>query len=95
MDVIVDFRLPEPDERWRLWQMHLAPGHTVSDPWLQDVSRRCHLSGGQIRNAALHASLLAVAGGAGVTTGHVEQAIQREYQKMGAVCPLRRNGGGR
>jgi hypothetical protein len=95
MDVIVDFRLPEPDERWRLWRLHLPPEHTVSDTWLQEVAYRCNLSGGQIRNAALHASLLALDRGTGVSTSHVEQAIQREYQKMGAVCPLRRNGGGR
>lgn len=95
MDVVVDFRLPEPDERWRLWLLHLPPAHAVSDTWLQEVSYRCNLSGGQIRNATLHASLLALDGATGVTNSHVELAIQREYHKMGAVCPLRRNGNGR
>jgi hypothetical protein len=95
MDVVVNFRLPEPDERWRLWRLHLPPSHAVSDVWLQDAACRCNLSGGQIRNAALHATLLALDRGSPVTTAQLEQSIQREYQKLGAVCPLRRNAGGR
>ena len=92
MDVLVEFRLPEPEERWNLWHLHLPPGHDVSQHWLEEVAMRCNLSGGQIRNAALHASLLALDGSRSVTASDVEQSIQREYRKMGAVCPLRRGG---
>jgi ATP-dependent 26S proteasome regulatory subunit len=95
MDVLVEFRLPEPEERWNLWHLHLPPGHDVSAHWLEEVAMRCNLSGGQIRNAALHASLLALDASRSVTGSDVEQSIQREYRKMGAVCPLRRGTGGR
>jgi ATPase family associated with various cellular activities (AAA) len=95
MDVLIEFRLPEADERRQLWNLHLPPNHAVSEGWIHEVARRCPLSGGQIRNASLHASLLALARGSAVSTPDAEKAVLREYQKMGAVCPLRRHGYGR
>jgi hypothetical protein len=56
---------------------------------LEEVAHRCALTGGQIRNAVVHASLLALDDGEVVTAGHLECAVQREYRKAGAVCPLR------
>ena len=91
MDVVVDFRAPEPRERWLIWQIHLPPGHQVDPRWLEEVSLRCVLNGGQIRNAVLHASLLALANGGRIKTAHADDAVQREYRKSGAVCPLRRS----
>jgi hypothetical protein len=89
MDVVVDFRPPEPAERLFIWQLHLPPGHAVERPVLEEVAHRCALTGGQIRNAVVHASLLALDDGEVVTSGHLESAVQREYRKAGAVCPLR------
>ena len=91
MDVIVDFRPPEPQERWLIWQIHLPPGHQVDAHWVEEASMRCALSGGQIRNAVLHASLLALSSGGILKTAHAEEAVQREYRKSGAVCPLRKS----
>ena len=51
---------------------------------------RCSLTGGQIRNAALHAALLALRDGGRVGSNHVFEAVQREYRKVGGVSPLRR-----
>jgi SpoVK/Ycf46/Vps4 family AAA+-type ATPase len=90
MDVVIDFRPPDAAERWAIWQLHLPPTHVVPQPLLEEVAHRCLLSGGQIRNAVLHATLLALDDGGIVTAGHVEAALQREYRKAGAVCPLRR-----
>jgi hypothetical protein len=67
----------------------------VSASWLEEVAFRCNLSGGQIRNASLHASLKALNEGRSVNTSDAEEAVQREYRKMGAVCPLRRGVNGR
>jgi len=88
MDVIVEFRLPDPHERWTIWQLHLPAGQRVEQAWLQDAAVRCELSGGQIRNAVLHASLLALDERRDVATSDVERALQREYRKSGAVCPM-------
>jgi hypothetical protein len=92
MDVVVDFRAPDPSERWMLWQLHLPAAHAVDAALLREVSARCQLSGGQIRNAVLHASLLALEDGGPLGSSHLEAGVVREYRKAGDVCPLRRAG---
>jgi ATPase family protein associated with various cellular activities (AAA) len=91
MDVVISFSPPAPPERWAIWQLHLPPNHAVDFSLLEEVAGRCVLSGGQIKNAALHASLLALEDGGIVTSAMVGAAIEREYRKSGGVCPLRRN----
>ena len=88
LDVIVDFTPPDAAERWQIWQAHLPVDHEVSPALLDEIAARCALTGGQIRNAALHATLLA--GGSAVAVGdeHVEAALQREYRKAGAAYPM-------
>jgi hypothetical protein len=90
IDVVVHFRPPEAAERWSIWQLHLPTHHTIDDALLREVAGRCALTGGQIRNAVLHASTLALDDGQVITSAHLEAAVQREYRKAGAVCPLRR-----
>ena len=90
MDVVVDFRMPDANERWTIWQIHLPPGHAVDYGWLHDAALRCDVSGGQIRNAVLHASLLAVAEARPLSTGDLAEGLHREYRKAGAVCPMPR-----
>jgi hypothetical protein len=90
MDVVVDFRPPDAAERWNIWQMHLPAGHEIDAALLNDVAGRCVMTGGQIRNAALHASVLALEEAGVMTSLHLEAAVHREYRKLGAVCPLRR-----
>lgn len=89
MDVIIDFSPPDPRERWAIWQLHLPASHAIDHSLLEEVAGRCKLTGGEIRNAALHASLLALDNGGIVTAAQLETAIQREYRKAGGVCPLR------
>jgi ATPase family associated with various cellular activities (AAA) len=90
MDVVVDFRPPEAPERWAIWQLHLPAAHEVDLGQLREIARRCQLTGGQIRNAVLHAAMLALDANSLLRTDHLEAAVQREYRKAGAVCPLRR-----
>ncbi len=90
MDVVVDFRPPDASERWLLWQLHLPATHAVPQSFVDAVAHRCVLSGGQIRNVVLHAAVLALNEGEIITITHLEAALQREYRKFGAVCPLRR-----
>jgi len=89
MDVVIEFRLPEASERWAVWQLHLPPKHGVDLRFLEEIAIRCPLSGGQIRNAVLHASTLALETGLPVGNPQLASAVQREYRKMGAVCPLK------
>ncbi len=92
MDVIIDFRPPSATERWQIWHLHLPTATAVDPRLLNDVAMRCALTGGQIRNAALHATSLALNNGGLVTNAYLESAVQREYRKLGAVCPLRTSG---
>jgi len=89
LDVVVEFRAPDAVERWSIWQLHLPPGHAVDEGFLDEASARCQLTGGQIRNAVLHASLLALDDGGLIDAGHLDVGIRREYRKSGGVCPLR------
>lgn len=96
MDVVVNFVPPQAEERLRIWRLHLPPDHVVSSSFLETVAQRCQLTGGQIRNAAFHATLLALAtlsGAEGVVSDeHLNQAVASEYRKAGATSPLPGNG---
>lgn len=93
MDVVVEFLPPDATERWQLWQSHLPITRRVDDSWLSDLAGICELTGGQIRNASLHAALLALDNEGIVTTSHLDAAVRREYARLGAVCPLRTTAG--
>lgn len=95
MDVAINFTAPQAEERWHIWQLHLPPAHAVDAAALERVAGRCAMTGGQIRNAAQLATLLALDTPFGVVTeAHLEQAVHSEYRKAGATSPLaqRQNG---
>lgn len=60
MDLVVDFSPPAADERLAIWSIHLPADHAVSASLLRNVARECSLNGGQIRNAAMKATLQAL-----------------------------------
>jgi hypothetical protein len=88
IDVTVDFVPPDATQRRRIWDAHLPPDHQASDALLDDLARRCALTGGQIRNAAIHASLLAIDQNRPVGPAETLDAVRREYQRSGASSPL-------
>jgi hypothetical protein len=89
MDVVVPFLNPQADERREIWRLHLPNVHAIDDEFFEEVVQRCAMSGGQIRNAALHATLLAVDDGrSALRRLHLEAAVRGEYRKIGATCPL-------
>ncbi len=87
MDVVVEFHQPQPAERWEIWQLHLPSAHAVEPGFLNDVVTRCVLSGGQIRNAVLHASLLALDSKRVVDGAMLDAAVRREYPQGGRGVP--------
>jgi hypothetical protein len=93
LDVVVDFILPEVEERRLLWQLHLPEDHQIDDAFLERAIQRCKLTGGQIRNTALHAGLLALGRGRPVTAAEFADALQREYRKAGHPYPLATGNG--
>jgi len=89
MDAVIDFRLPDALERQALWRLHLPAQHAVDEDFIDELAFRCPFAGGQIRNAVLHAALVALQRGSRLRTEHLEAAVRREYRKSGGVCPLR------
>lgn len=80
--MVVEF--PKPDARLRLelWQRLLPPrAPRAEDLDLERVARAVNLTGGQIRNAALHAAYLAAAGPGAIGMAEVALAILRELAK--------------
>jgi hypothetical protein len=57
---------------------------------LAEIAAECELTGGQIHNAVMYATLLALDNGGTVTADYIDAAVRREYRKRGGVCPLRR-----
>jgi SpoVK/Ycf46/Vps4 family AAA+-type ATPase len=89
MDAMIEFSLPGPEERRLIWNLHLPPNHAVDTKTLDEIAARCALTGGQIRNATMHAVLLSLDNGGTVDSSYVEAALRREYAMQGAACPLR------
>ncbi len=87
MDVSIEFPLPDAETRLALWHAHLPAGHHIDGGWLERVALRCALSGGQVRNAALVATLLAVETGVMPGVPELCRALEREYRKTGQHAP--------
>ena len=89
MDTVVEFAAPGREERRHIWHLHLPEKNTIQANRFEQIIEQCKLTGGQIRNIALHAVSLALAEKKSLKTEHLESAVRREYRKIGAVCPLR------
>jgi len=88
MDVVVPFRAPDEARRYEILERHLGD-HAASDDLLQEIACRCALSGGQLRNVAVHARLLALSGERPLDDAALRAALLREYRKTEAQCPLK------
>ncbi|NIJ18775.1 hypothetical protein FHS95_000444 [Sphingomonas naasensis] len=88
MDVVVPFRAPDELRRYEILVHHLGE-HRAADELVQEIAVRCALSGGQLRNVALHARLLALDADAPIGDEMLRHAVFREYRKLDAHCPLK------
>ncbi len=82
--MVVEFPRPDAEARSRLWQRLLparAPREAEVDP--DFLGRAVNLTGGGIRNAALHAAYLAAGAGKPINIGHLATAVWRELGKEG------------
>ncbi len=87
LDAVVDFPVPEEEERLALWEVCLPPGlprHEDID--LAFMARSFKLAGGAIRNITLTAAYFAAERGGPVTMADLVIATQREYRKLGRLC---------
>jgi hypothetical protein len=86
LDVVIDFPMPEEDERFAIWRMHLPERVPVAaDVDLPFMAARFRLSGGHIRNICLTAAYLAAERDRIVTMADIVRGAEREYAKLGRL----------
>lgn len=88
LDAMLTFRAPDAPLRREILERQLG-AHSASAWLLDDIACRCALTGGQLRNVALHARLLAMEQDGGPNDAGLRSAIEREYRKTGAFSPLK------
>ncbi len=82
--VVVDFPRPDARARQRLWELLLPPRAPRSaDLYTEFLAEAINLTGGEIRNAALHAAVLAAAGSGVIGLEEATLAVWREISKDG------------
>jgi len=80
--IVVEFPRPDIDQRVELWRRLLPPrAPLAADLDLNLIATAVAFTGGQIRNAALHASYLAAAAGTDVDWQCIALAVHRELAK--------------
>ncbi len=82
--VVADFPLPDIKARTSLWKLFLTAGMPVSrNVNKASIARDIVLTGGQIRNAALQAAVVAAGTGDKITNRILACAIRDELEKSG------------
>jgi SpoVK/Ycf46/Vps4 family AAA+-type ATPase len=84
---IVEFPVPDEAHCRRIWQQ-IFPSDLPRDTDIdfEFLSRKLKMTGGNIKNIALHAAFLAAAEGGVIGMVHIIRATRREFQKMGRLC---------
>ncbi|MFI6553793.1 ATP-binding protein [Streptomyces griseus] len=86
LDLVIDFPVPDPEQRLLLWDRCLGPTlPRGTDLDLPFCAENFELAGGNIRSIAVTSAYLAADTGGAVTMETVIHAIQREYQKLGRL----------
>lgn len=84
IQVVIEFPRPDTAGRAALWQRLLPPqAPRAADVDCAMLAGCAALTGGQIRNAALHAAYLAAGAGTPITLPHIALAVWRELGKDG------------
>jgi hypothetical protein len=80
----IDFPMPGPEERLRIWRGALPPMVDPGDLDFAFLAQRFPLAGGHIRGSVFHACLQSASAGAPrrLSMGAVLRALQREYDKL-------------
>ena len=83
LDMMIDFPLPNPEERRAIWLSHLGDYHELTRANLNQLAVQCNLTGGHIRNVVLSAAVAAKSRESKITFNDVIQALSDEYRKLG------------
>ncbi len=87
LDKIVEFSMPNPQERRTLWQTHLGSAHQLGIKQVNQLAVASDLAGGHIRNAVLTAAVEANAAQRPIAFQDVVVGLAGEYRKLGRQFP--------
>ncbi len=87
LDLVLDFPLPSPGDRRRLWRAHLGSGHRLSASEVNRLAGSADLCGGHIRNIVLQAAVRARSENRPIEAGDVLRGLVAEYRKLGKQVP--------
>jgi hypothetical protein len=86
LDAIIDFPMPEQEDRLRIWRTNLPAGLPLApDLDLDFLARAFKLSGGNIRNVAVGAAYRAAEAGRPISMLDLVRETEREYRKLGRL----------
>jgi SpoVK/Ycf46/Vps4 family AAA+-type ATPase len=89
LQLVVEFPRPDVDARTTLWTRLLPPRAPLANGLdIAELASAVALTGGQIRNAALHAAYLAAGAGGAIGPSELALGIWREINKDGRECAL-------
>lgn len=87
LHVVVEFPVPGPAERRRIWARSIPPGAPVdADVDLDRLADQVDVTGGTIRGAATRAAFLAAEAGTPITMELALTALRRELAKVGRLA---------
>lgn len=93
LDAILEFPMPSPDERRRLWLSHLGEASGLAPRELNQIAATADLAGGHIRNVVLLAAVLAGKESRKIQAADVREGLEIEYRKLGRQMPAELRGG--
>lgn len=86
--IVVEFPRPDVQSRMKLWQRMFPPRAPLANDIDVDLlAQSVNLTGGNIRNAALHSAYLAAEDQTKITLSHVAVAVWRELSKERIQIP--------
>jgi hypothetical protein len=87
IDYLVEFGLPDRQDRIELWHRHLPPEPLADDIDLDMLAGLYPVPGAWIRNVSVGGAFAAAADGGAITQEHLVNAMRREYAKASLPFP--------
>ena len=84
IQVLAKFQQPAQTERVKIWE-RLLPANRHEDIDIEALGRTFAVSGGDIRNAVMTATVLSCDAGEAVSLAHLVPAVCRELRKSGRL----------
>jgi len=85
LDAVIEFPLPDKEQRLILWQRFFSKLPLADDIDFQFLAEQFELSGGNISSISLTAAYMAAGKQASLTMSDAVSAVHREYKKLGRL----------